>query len=397
MKRLPTCLITLIILCAFGCMNKHEYELDKLCQNWVADYEVTTEYENGKILKQDTSTFCWLFGGSEYHLRMFKDSTFIVLDTAWRNGIKYLEPARNGCFIIKNDSLKLNAINIGDVETSILELTDDTLVLQRIFNNGQITRVEQTRFVNSHMNSSFDTFDFPKNKIDTTTIIEEKSLMGIDGKILQYTHYERTYTYNQDTILHLIEDVPAFKQIDTDSILNYLDNYFYAYNLGEYGNQGAVRGHDFAKIDCAFDAYVTYYYEMYCYNIGYIGAFHGDWNHRYGTYSFDGTQLLLSDIITRNSKDYVNDVISDAVLAYKRKTGWLGEGDFDDYYLGKKLQYSSLNYNKRIALGKDGLIVSLDYSDSDTDICFAENYINAIVPYHKLRPYLKYPFDKLAK
>lgn len=396
MKYLPL-FLTIIMVYLTGCESKYKYDLDMLCHNWVADYEITTEYDNGIISKQDTSKFCWLFSDSDYHLRMFKDSTYIVLDTVWRNGIKYIEPTHKGRFIIKNDSLKFKSINFCDVETSILELTDDTLVLQRIFNDGQTARVEQTRFVNSHMNSSFDTFDFPKNKIDTTTIIEGKSLMGIDGKILQYTHYERAYTYNQDTILHLIEELPIFEQIDTDSILNYLDNYFNAYNLGEYGDQRTVRGHDFAKIDCTFDEYITYYYEMYCYNKGYIGAFHGDWNHRYSTYSFDGTRLLLSDIITRDSKDYVNDLISDAVLAYKRKTGWLGEGEYDDYYLGKKLLYSSLNYNKRVAIGKDGLIVSLDYSDSDTDISFAENYINAIVPYHKLRPYLKYPFDKLAK
>lgn len=371
-------------------------EINNLCQNWEVVYEVNTEWEDGKVIKCDTSKFCWLLHGNPF-LRMFKDLTYIVYDTVLRNGIKYLEPTRNGCFIVKNDSLKLGAINFGDVETSILELTDDTLVLQRIFNDGLITRVEQTIFVNSHMNCSFDTFDFPKNKIDTTTIIEEKSLVGIDGKILHYTHYERAYTYNQDTILHLIEDVPIFKQIDTDSILNYLDNYFNAYNLGEYGNQGAVGGHDFAKIDCAFDKYVTYYYDMHCYDQIYIGACHGDWNHRYCTYSIDGTELLLSDIILQDSKDNVNDLISDAVLAYKRKTGWLDEGEPNNYYLGKKLLYLNLNYNNRVALGKKGLIVSLDYSDPDADICFAENFINAIVPYQKLKPYLKYPFDKLAK
>lgn len=392
MKHLPFFLISVILLCTFGCGSKNEKNLDKLCQDWIAEYEIATTYSDGEILSRDSSTWCWLFSGSEY-LRIFKDSTYIVYDTIWRKGVKYLEPKYKGLFQLNKDTLRF-----GVTETSILELTDKTLMLQRSFKNGDGTQtVNQTRFKNSHMNYSFDTFNFPKNKIDTATIIETRHIMGLDGKALEFTRFDRAYIYNQDTILHLTKDIPLFHQIDKDSLLNNFNDCFITYNLGDYGDQGGVGGYDFYNIDCVFDKYITYYWENHCYDIIYYGAAHGDWTHRYVTYSFDGTKLLLYDIITPESKVDVNILISDAVLAYKRKSGWLKEEEPDSYYLGKQLLYSRLNYNDRVALGQEGLLVSLEYGDSDTDICFAENYIHAIVPYHELKPYLKYPFYKLAK
>lgn len=382
------------MLCFLSCKSdyRQKYEINNLYQDWVAIYEVNTDWEDGKIIKCDTSKYCWLFHGCSF-LRMFKDSTYVVYDTVVRKGTNFLEPKDNGSFQIKGDTIKF-----GETNVLILNLTADNLTLQESTTVLGRIRNTITTYISTHNECIVDSFSFPLNKVDTITTITERSIKGLDGMPFKYTRYDRSYFYHQDTILHLIKDIPINSDMDKDSIIRLYDDSFITYNLGEYGDQSAVSGVDYSMINCVFDKYITYYNEEHCYDIIYYGACHGDYSHKYETYSVDGNKILFDDIFKSGSKIDVNILIAEAIISHKKSSGWLDdEYTEENYYLGKLGFYTRLDYKDRVAIGKDGIIISLNYYDEDIDICFAENYITVIIPYSEIRSYLKYPFNRLAK
>lgn len=383
------------MLCAFGCGSdcQYSYDLNRICQDWEAIYEITDEYRNDNILRHDSSRYCWLFSGTPF-LRMFQDSTYITYDTVWRKGTKYLEPKGSGSFQLSKDSLMFDRLKL-----AISKISNDTLILQRKIIGHEITSVFRTTFINRHTNTQFKTFTFPSNIIDTVTSIKEMKAIRLDnGSPLMFTRYDRAYIYNQDTILHIVKDIPAFQKINKDSLLSDFNTEFRLYDLGDYGNQSEVNGHSYQTTHCVIGKYITYYNEEHCYNLVYMGACHGDCSHRYTTYTMDGRKVLFDDVFKEKSKEDVKWLIAEAVMEYRKKKGWFS----DDYtqkncYLGKLSLYARWDYTNRIALGKDGIIATIEYTDDESDLCFAENYIHAVVPYGKLKPYLNYPFNILTK
>lgn len=386
MNNIKVILLILIFISIVGC--KRQYSFSEIPGEWEISKEMSLQQQDGRINRCDTSTFCWLFSGRSF-IRFFADSTYIVYDTITRHGKNFQEPYMLGRFYVKNDTLWLD----GDGR-QIIKLSNDSLVIKRITHFNDRTNETKTLLVRRNNRLNFNNFNFPQNKIDTITKVAIMYINGLDHKIVKYDRFERTYLYHTDTIYSFVRDFPEGFKLDLDSLKDACDIQFRQYDMGEYGWQAGVCGHSYDKIENSYKDYLTYYSEWHCYDILYLGAFHGDWYHGYYTLSPNGNKLLLSDIISPSSKIAVNFLIADAIIDYRIQSGWLdgyGNTDFD----GFRIRYANMNYENRAALGKEGLIISLDYGDDDAGICFAENYIHAVVPYNLIRPYLRDKFKNL--
>lgn len=405
-------LLLLTLLFCVCCANPRKIDDHILCKDWEAIYETSSTYHDGELVKKDSSRYCCFFGVSQF-IRLFRDSTFVVYDTIHRKNDVFNAPRESGRFELHDDSLYIYGRKY-----LVVKLTDDTLILQWEggFNNN--TTTIKTILVNTKRNYNPYKFNFPKNKIDTMTNIGKHSIITLNGKHLDFIRYDRTFLCCQDTILHLVKDVPSIYRANTDSILENLDSYFNAYYMGDYRNQLGVSGHIYDTIHCAVNNLITYYFESYDYSRVYLGASHGDWAHAYETFvphengiryhdifmrESQGEKVRFNDIFKKGTKNDVNELIAEAIISNKIKSGWIDKNqwdnkdEFDAMIIGKKSLYMRLNYDNRVALGKGGIIISVSYGDAGTDICFAENYICALVPYRKLKPYLKPPFNKLAR
>lgn len=375
-----------IIISLVGC--KRHYSFREFPGEWEISKEISVEYQGGQINRCDTSTFCWLFYGRPF-IKFFADSSYIVYDTISRDGKNFLEPYGIGRFSVKNDTLWL-----GGDGRQVIRLSEDSLVLKRVISYNNRINETKTLLVKKNKHQNFSSFDFPKNKIDTITKTSSLSIKGLDHSLVKYNRFERSYLYHKDTIFSVIRDFLPSSRLDLDSLIDDCDKQFRLYDMGDYGNQAGVCGHTHETIVNTYKDYITFYLEWHCYNQMYLGAFHGDWYHGYYTISKNGAELLLSDIIKPSAKTAVNFLIADAIIDYRIQSGWLN-GYSDSDISGFRIRYANMNYENRAALGNDGLIISLDYGDDDAGICFAENYIHAVVPYNLIRPYLRDKFKNI--
>lgn len=385
MKYLPTAVIVFVFSVLLGCDRSHT--LTDVSGEWEIASEISTEFNDGKIIRCDTSNFCWLFVGRPF-VRLFADSTYIVFDTITRKQTKFLEPYTLGKFTVDSDTLWFDA-----EAQRIIKLANDTLILKRInsFNDRELVKI--TLLVKSPSNVDLSHFNFPKNRIDTVTNISAMSMRLHGGRELNYSRFDRAYLYHNDTIYRVVRDIPQSGNLNLDSLIDDCDIKFQSYDMGDYGFQAGVCGHSYENILYSFQNYTTYYSEWYCRDMGYIEAFHGDWYHGFYTIDSNGKEVVLSDLIKPSANIVVNFLIADAIIAYRTKTGWL-EGYDEDVLRSIRMRYAKLNYENCVALGGEGLIVSLNYGD-DADICFAENYVHAIVPYTLIKPYLQSAFKDI--
>jgi hypothetical protein len=322
-------------------------------------------------------------------VRLFADSSYIAFDTITRNETKYVEPYASGKFTVNNDTLWLD-----DSWQRIIKLANDTLIFERIGGFNDRVIIDKTLLLKRTTDVDLNHFNFPKNKIDTITKISPMSMNVSCGRELNYYRFERTYLYHNDTIYRVVRDVPKKVVLKSDSLIRDCNEEFQSYDMGEYGNQAGVGGHYYEIIDYSYQNYTTFYVESHSYNKVQLGALHGDWYHGFYTIDSNGNDVLLSDLIKQSAKTTVNFLIADAIISYRKKTGWLDVYD-EAYCRSIRIYYANLDYENRVALGKDGLIVSLDYGQDDARICYAENYVHAIVPYNLIRPYLLPPFKEI--
>lgn len=388
----------LIILCS-SCSENRSYSINNLSGEWQFDSEISIDFENDNIVKCDTSRYNWSVDGTEF-LRIFKDSTFIAYDTIKKAETYFLSPKWCGYIVLEKDSLYMldcNAypnrmLNIG---VYISKLNNDTLILNESRQLRYCKRINQTIYIKKSNNSDFTHFSVPKNRIDTVTEISKSRICDFYNSVYEYNRIKRTYFYLQDTIYYYEVDIPIKEHIDTDSLLRESDKEFGRYYMGSYGDQAGVCGHVIERVSFVFRNYITFYNEYHDYSRFQYGAFHGDWGHVYNTYDNNGNKVLYSDVIKDSSRIDVNFLISDAIIEHRKQTGWLDGYDKADLN-GLRIRYANVNYEHRIALGEEGLLVSLDYGQDDAQICFAENYIIAIIPYYKLKNAMKSPFDDLT-
>lgn len=77
------------------------------------------------------------------------------------------------------------------------------------------------------------------------------------------------------------------------------------------------------------------------------------------------------------------------LLSIEKKNWWMHVGEVDEVKWKKDFLQWEVTVSDKAAITETGMVFSFEYGTPNMDICFAENYIHAFVPYCKLKGLLK--------
>lgn len=229
---------------------------------------------------------------------------------------------------------------------------------------------------------------------DTITNVSYNEFQTTNNKRKLITTYERIYLINHDTIFHIKEDFLK-KTVNTDSLNKVFDQTFSQIFYLDDSRQKSVGGYYYRTIIFSQYNLITWHISSYCKEKSQEYSPHGDCENYFITTLQNDDDFFVEDIFINPDDRILKELVADAIIEFRKKNWWRNNSEIDmnkwrTEFLGWDI---SVAYNA--AITKEGIVFSFDYGSPNMDICYAENYIHAIVPYNKLTGLIKSKYNCL--
>ena len=229
---------------------------------------------------------------------------------------------------------------------------------------------------------------------DTITNISYRKFQTTDNKIKLISTYERIYLTNHDTIFHIKEDFLK-ESINTDSLNKVFDQTFSQIFYLDDSRQKSVGGYYYRTIIFSQYNLITWHISSYCKEKSQEYSPHGDCENYFITTLQNDDDFFVEEIFINPDDRILKELVADAIIKFRKKNWWRKNSEIDmnkwrTEFLGWDI---SVAYNA--AITKEGIVFSFDYGSPNMDICYAENYIHALVPYNKLKGLIKSNYNYL--
>lgn len=182
-----------------------------------------------------------------------------------------------------------------------------------------------------------------------------------------------------------------------DSLFHELDSIYASKLYIEGSEQRSTYARYCSTITTLFEEYVTVHIDEYFKEKE--QGLHGDGEDYYYTYKLKNDTWHAYSIFVNPNDVNLKSLVGDAIIEYRKKYWWrdenLEENDikkWKDWFMGLDISVSWY-----ASMSENGILFSFDYGDAEMGICFAENYIHALVPYSKLKGMLVSPFNNLTQ
>lgn len=223
---------------------------------------------------------------------------------------------------------------------------------------------------------------------DTVTNVYTWNLISIDNKRKPIISYERLYTFNNETIYHVKEDFLT-TSINVDSLNTIIDLEFSRLFYLEDTRQNHVRGYYYSSIVFIENNLMTQHISSYCKEYCQADSPHGDSEDYYITTSLSDDSFTIEEIFIDGTEKKLKKLVADAIIEYRKNNWWRDRADTDIEDWRKEFMNWDVTVSDKAALVDKGVVFSFSYGTPNMDICYAENYIHAFVPYYKLDGLLK--------
>ena len=229
---------------------------------------------------------------------------------------------------------------------------------------------------------------------DTITNVYYKVFHTPDNQRKQIATYERIYLINQDTIFHIKEDFLK-KSINTDSLNKVFDRTFSQIFYLDDSRQKSVGGYYYRTIIFSQYNLITWHISSYCKEKSQEYSPHGDCENYFITTLQNDDDFFVEDIFINPDDRILKELVADAIIELRKENWWKNNSEIDmNKWRTEFLEWDiSVAYNA--AITTEGIVFSFDYESPNLDICYAENYIHAFVPYSKLKGLIKSNYNYL--
>lgn len=229
---------------------------------------------------------------------------------------------------------------------------------------------------------------------DTITNVSYNEFQTTDNKRKLITTYERIYLTNHDTIFHIKEDFLNIS-INTDSLNKVFDQTFSHIFYLDDSRQKSVGGYYYHTI--IFNQYnlITMHISSYCKEKSQEYSPHGDCENYFITTLQNDDDFFVEDIFINPDDRILKELVADAIIEFRKENWWKNNSEIDMNKWRTEFLGWDISVANNAAITTEGIVFSFDYSSPNMDICYAENYIHALVPYSKLKGLIKSNYNYL--